>query len=188
MAPSSSRQTFFEFLENNVWWFFIFGPPALGGLCAYLAKWETTDLVILTSVLLGTGVVVTALYFWHRVRIVQAEAALKQAMLQRDLSPDEIERLLLANVTPPDPPRTDAQAIEELMECLAKASVPATTIEQVLKSLRELESPLKQVVCSAVVGLLRGSVGGVTTKEKIMAVVHGLTKPVRRSAQEVGQE
>jgi len=131
---------------------------------------------------------VTALFFWHRVRLAQAEAALKQAMLQRDLSPDEIERLLSANSTPPDPPRTDAQAIEELTECLAKALVPATTIEQVMKALRELESPLKQSVCSGVVGLLRGSIGGVTTKEKIMAVVHGQTKPVRRSTQEVGQE
>src|SRR5262245_38718050 len=175
MGSSSSRQTLSQFITDNAWWFFVFGMPALGGLFAYLAKWDSRDLIILTGVLLGAGIIVTALFFWHRVRIVQAEAALKQTMLQKELSPDDIERLLSANSTPGEPPRTDEQAIEELATCLAKSLVPDATIEQVMKAVREAEPPLKQSICSAVVGLARGTFSGVVSKEKVMAVVRGLT-------------
>src|SRR5271170_5889459 len=67
---------------------------ALMLIVPFLANWSPPELIGLIGVLTAAALVITGLLFWRRVRLAQADAACKQAMLERGLSVDEIERLL----------------------------------------------------------------------------------------------
>jgi hypothetical protein len=56
-----------------------------------------------------TSVSSTVAYYWHKIHKTEVEAALKQEMIQRGMSADEIERVLRATASgkssvPPDSP------------------------------------------------------------------------------------
>ena len=175
MNRSDPHKRLLDLVEHNAWLFIAIGIPALGGILGYFANWSPAELIGLIAVLVAAGIATTGLLFWRRVRLAQADAALKQGMLQRGLTPDEIERLIRVDTTNQTLPRADDAAIEELAECLGACEVPEAVIEQIMGAVRAAEPPMRQPVCSAVLGLVRGS-GGDATEEKILAVVRGLTK------------
>ena len=90
-----------------------------------------------------TSVVATVAQAWQKVRRTEQEAVLKQEMLQRGLSVEEMERLLHTTSTGPRaavklPPAADGDdgAIEELAECLGECQASAPVIENLPPSSR----------------------------------------------------
>jgi hypothetical protein len=166
--------------ESTIDWGFV-APMAIGLLpmaflfiLPHLANWSPLE-VILIGVLTAAALVVTGLQFWRRVSLAHAEAALKQAMLQRGLTPDEIERLLRVDSTPtqaPVPPLTDNQAIAELVGLLGAREVPTNEMEQILAAVMAVEPANRHVVCSSLLKFCEVSDGD---SEKMLAVVRALT-------------
>jgi hypothetical protein len=71
--------------------------------------WELfrSPLFIIFAFLTITSVVSTIAYYWYKIHKTEVEAALKQEMIQRGMSADEIERILKATASgkssaPPD--------------------------------------------------------------------------------------
>jgi hypothetical protein len=171
MSKSADEDSFQDWFEENAWWVSVVGLPAAGAVLGHFAKWNPWELIGLVGVLLAGGVILAGLLFWRRVRLVQADAALKQAMLQRGLTPDEIERLLRANSEPAPPPATDERALGDLVAALGECEVPAADIEQILASIRAQESSQRQALCLAAREMVQKSEGDV---EKVRAVIRGL--------------
>ena len=132
MKPSKPPEPPLHWIEENAWWILVFGLPALGGLFAHFANWKPAELIGLTAVLAAAAITAMGLLFWRRVRLAQTDASLKLTMLQRGLTPDEIERLLSADFRPPPVPPTDEQILEELATCLHQSGISETVIEKVL--------------------------------------------------------
>jgi hypothetical protein len=173
MNRSPSPKTFFNLLGENVWLVLLFGLPAVGGLFGHLAKWSPGELEVLVAILVAAVIAAMTLYFWHRVRLAQADAALKQSMLQRGLTPDEIERLLCCQSGPPEEPPTEERAIEEVAACLRKSNVSVAAMEQVFTAMRIAEPPTRQALLSAIRGLA-GEWGNSANEKAVLAVVRGL--------------
>jgi len=173
MNRSKSQKRLLDWIEENAWWAMLFGLPGLGGLLAHFGNWSPAELIGLTAVLATAAIIATGLLFWRSVRLVQADAALKQSMLQRRLTLDEIERLLSSDAGPPQPPPTDDQAIEELAACLHQSGVSEPVIEEVFTAVRAAESPIRQSLCHAIQGL-SGDSGNEADEKEILAAVRGL--------------
>jgi hypothetical protein len=129
-----------------------------------------------------TSVVATVAQAWQKVRRTEQEAVLKQEMLQRGLSVEEMERLLRTTSTGPRVAAKlpvaagDDAAIEELAQCLGECQASATVIEKVLAAVHTADSSVKQTLCRAILALLRGS-GQEANEEQILAVVRGFARP-----------
>jgi SOS response regulatory protein OraA/RecX len=65
----------------------------------FLSKFDGGELIGLITVLGGVCIAVIALVAnqWRRVRVAELEAGLKQQMIDRGMSPAEIEQLLAAS-------------------------------------------------------------------------------------------
>jgi hypothetical protein len=127
-----------------------------------------------------TSVVATLAQAWQKVRRAEQEAALKQEMLRRGLTVEEMERLLRVNSKRSDddktPPSTDEEAIEALAECLGECRASANVIEQVLAAVRAADPSVRQTACRAVQAVIRESEQE-AGDEQILAVVRGLCRP-----------
>ena len=66
-------------------------------------------LFIIFSFMTITGVVSTISYYWSKVRRAEIEAALKQEMIQRGMSADEIEKVLAASGKKTDTGKEDRE-------------------------------------------------------------------------------
>ncbi len=183
MDNSHFQKRVLELFEDHAWWVFLFGVPGSGAILAYLGEWSSTAVIALTAVLVGAGIATTALLFWRRIQLAQTDSALKQAMLQRGLAPEEIERLVRVDTNRPQLSRTPDDAIEELAACLGECAVSAPVLEQIMAVVRAEEPPMRQVLSSAVVGLVRG-LGGEADEEKILAVIRGLTNRADQSSEQ----
>jgi hypothetical protein len=64
-----------------------------------LSKFDSVYLIPLTAIVVGclTGIICKISDNWRKVRVSEMEFALKQDMLQRGMSADEIDRVLAAN-------------------------------------------------------------------------------------------
>jgi hypothetical protein len=68
--------------------------------------WEHLGMVLGLSVVIGlpvVGWVITEIAKnWRKVRVSEHQAALKQSMIERGMSADEIERVMSAGASAPD--------------------------------------------------------------------------------------
>ena len=98
-------------------------------------------LFLILIALCGTLIAVTAIiaHYWHIVRQSEADASLKQDMLNRGLSIDQIERLLKASsqsVEIPERPDTISDKEYTLIEKLLDEGKSAEDIERILRACR----------------------------------------------------
>jgi hypothetical protein len=164
-----------QWIEENYWLFALFGVPVVGAILAHLAHWSPAELIVLVGVLLVAGILITALLFWRRVRLVQAEAALKTAMLQRGLTVDEMERLLRAGPRaerPPPPLTTEDQIIGEIVGHMTGPDVSEQDLEKVLAALTAVEPGKKLALCSTLLRMIKMSD---PDPDRMLAVIRGLT-------------
>jgi hypothetical protein len=173
MNRSDPQKRLLDWIEGNAWWTILLGLPAAGGYFGHLANWRPSELIGLIAVLFGAAIAAMTLLFWRRVRLAQSEAALKQAMLQRGLAPDEIERLMACSSQPPPPPQTEEQAVEDLAACLHESAISDSVIAQVFTAIRLAEPPLKRSICHAIRGLA-GDSGDEAEEKQILAALRGL--------------
>jgi hypothetical protein len=103
---------------------------------------------------------------WQKVRTADADARLKQAMLARGLSMDEMQVLLQP------PAMLDEQLVEKLGNLLAERD--AATIEYVMRAFDASDLPRKRLLYHAILGLCEG---GDPSEEQMLAVVVGLGRP-----------
>jgi hypothetical protein len=170
MNRSDPQKRLLDWIEENAWWAMLFGLPGAGAVLAHLANWSAVELIGLMAVLFGAALAAMALLFWRRVRLAQADAALKQAMLEQGLSPDDIERLLTCPSAPPHPPQTEEEAIEDLAACLRQSAISETVMAQVFTAVRAAEPPLRLPICHAIRGLA-GESGDEADEKQILAAV-----------------
>jgi hypothetical protein len=131
-----------------------------------------------------TSVVGTIAHAWQKIRRAEAATRLQQAMLERGLSVDEMERLLrpaaLVNEgsdtqsPAPETPLSEEQLVEKLANRLAGESASEGTIQQVMEAFHASDLPGKRLLYHAIFGL---SEGFQATDEQILAVVRGLCRP-----------
>ena len=169
MSETESR--FWRWWEENWFWMLLFGSPAVAGFFTFLAKWPAAEVIVLTAILLAAVIVMVGLVFWRQVRLRQADAAFKQALLQRELSVADIERLVTCQ--PAEPTPTEAESLAKLTGCLHASEVPENIIEQVFAAIRRADPSLRQSIGSALCGL-GGDAGDEATEAEILAVLRGL--------------
>ena len=80
-------------------------PTALLLVIPFLSHWTPLEWIGLIGVLAASALAMTALLFWRRVRLAQADAACKQGLLQKGLSADDAERLIRGGEARAAPPR-----------------------------------------------------------------------------------
>jgi hypothetical protein len=134
------------------------------------------------------SVTATIAQAWQKVRRGEQEMALKQEMLRRGLSVEEIERLLHASSRAQDGPAAspDEKAVEKLIECLGEHGASARVIEQILAAVRSADPALRRPLCRAVKAVLENSsLEGEAKDEQVLAVVRGLSTAERPSPVEV---
>ncbi len=131
---------------------------------------------------IACSVTATIAQAWQKVRRGEQEAALKQEMLRRGLSVEEMERVLRANSKPQDNTAAspDEKAVEQLVWCLGENGISGRVIEQVLAAVRSADPALKRGLCRAVPAVLKYSdLEGEAKDEQVLAVVRGLVPPDR---------
>src|SRR6202051_3211714 len=104
-----------------------------------LDKFNPPDLIALVVALGGlvAGAIVAVAYLWSRVRIVETEACLKQQMVEKGISPAEIEQVSKATKGPPGPTGNAAMDKAALIQMLADHGYEGEDIERVLKAYGE---------------------------------------------------
>jgi hypothetical protein len=128
------------------------------------------------------SVTATITQAWQKVRRLEQEAVLKQEMLRRGLSVEEMERLLRANSKPQDDVAAspDEKAIEELIACLGEHGASGSVVEQILAVVQSADPALRRALCRAVKAVLENSsLEGEAKDEQILGVVRGLCPPNR---------
>jgi hypothetical protein len=116
-----------------------------------------------------TSVVATVAGVWQKVRRAQLNTTLKEEMLERGLSVEEMERVL----RPAGQPLPEESAYRAFGECLAAQSLSGTSLEEIMVSFREADLPAKW----ALVQTLRGLANGGGQRSLSMEEMKRLLKP-----------
>jgi hypothetical protein len=160
-----------------------------------------------------TTVAATVAQAWQKVRKAQVDAALKQEMLQRGLSVEEIARVLnpkemadaalkkemlerglsveemervLKPPKAPEAPLSEDATYRELGACLATQEIPGPALGEIIAAFRALELPAKRALVHMLKGIVDG--GGDLGELWLLAMVRGLRSfpdaPPARAASE----
>lgn len=133
---------------------------------------------LLFAMIVIPSVVATIARAWQKVRRAEQEAALKQDMLQRGLSVEEIERVLRASAQPPsdNAKESDEHVLEEMAGILGGCQASPRGIEEILAMVQAADSASKSAILRAVQGLRDGSEEDIK-EDQIRAVIRGLAHP-----------
>lgn len=135
----------------------------------YFMTWQPAQLITLTAILAGLILGLAGLRAYVVVKNKQTDAALRQAMLQRGLTVDEIERLLpiqehgLLGLTKSEPVEN---VYWEMMQRLRAFSPSA--VEAVLRAYKAADSETQQLLSQALHALMSEDDA---TEEQVLAVV-----------------
>ncbi len=175
MSRRTSR--LWDFIEGNWFWIMLFGVPGIGAATGRFASWSPTEITTLAGILAITLVCLTALTFWKRVRVAQAEAAVTQAMLQRELTVEEMERLQRASTTWGQETEgegtedEETQQLGELVNQLAVQGVSDPVTEQVLVAFRGAETRTRRQLAHTLITLAEN---GNASNERVQVIVRSL--------------
>src|SRR5262249_53929540 len=142
-------------------------------MSTFLAKWEPVDLIILVSVLAGTAVLIVGIVAWRRIWLTQADAELKEALLNRGLSVEDVMRL-----SPPAPPEeseaepTADETLGEIAGYLTTAEMPAPDVEEVMALVAAATPPARRTLA----GVLAGMAESGAEPEQMLGAVRGLCR------------
>ena len=97
-----------------------------------LAKFEAGELIALAAVIGGALIAIFAVvsYQWGRVRVAELETSLKQQMLEKGMSADEIEQVMKTTKAP-----TDTKV--GLVQMMIEHGYEGEDIERVMKAYNE---------------------------------------------------
>jgi hypothetical protein len=128
------------------------------------------------------SVVGTIAHSWQKIRRAETATRLKQTMLERGLSVDEMDRLLRPTASSDDESDTqnpapesigsDGQLVQSLTSYLAGHR--EETIQRVMEALNASDPPGKRLLCHAIIGLFEGAGGN---EKEILAIVRGFCRP-----------
>jgi hypothetical protein len=132
---------------------------------------------ILTVTFLFGGWIIVAIVArvsksWLKIHQSEHQAALKQSMIERGMSADDIERVLRAG--PSSLEESEHDDTTELTKKLAEHGVPGTALEQIVGTYRSAGPGTKKTISKTVVAMIDG---GAET-EQLLAVVRALGRPV----------
>src|SRR5262245_12547302 len=142
----------------------------------FLSKWSPGEFIALAGVVFGAVVAIVWLSLRRSVRLAAMAADLKQEMLRRGMSVDEINRLLSAPTSfcmPQPRLRTDEQAVGEVAAILASNDASALEIEQLLRMLQTADSATRQMVCHTLTNMSENG----ASPEQMVYAIRGLCKP-----------
>jgi hypothetical protein len=151
----------------------------------FLAKWQPIEFVFLVAILTTLIVVVFGFVIWHHVRMKQADIALRQEMLRRELSIEEMERFLKlpcqqsTNSVFSTPVSTDESNMQKVGQALVEAEVSADEIEQIMIMIQASDPPTKETVFQ----MIQGMVNGGADNEQLIGAIRGCCTPVRVASQ-----
>lgn len=105
---------------------------------------------------------------WVKVRKATTDAALKQEMLRRGLSVEEMERVLRAA----EPVMSEEAAHRALGEVVAGQKISAAALEETVAAFRAADAATKREVVQLLQGIATST--GALSEETLLAVVRGL--------------
>lgn len=174
---------------------------------ALVSKLHNDEMFLLLSLLamltVGLLIAVTAIIVtnWRRVRQSDAESALKQDMLQRGMSAEDIERVIrVTSIVPEKPPvevshplviAAKANGLKELTEKQLQAKVASDLavyemdrekMEEALDALCRADLETQRAVAQAVGHMIENG----AEHEQIHAAVVNLCKPSRANSADAG--
>lgn len=144
---------FFEHLSSALFVTFIFGGWVITSVVSSIAK------------------------NWRKVHESEHQAALKQSMVDKGMSVEDIERVLRASSI-----STDEEAVKPavptvpavaLATQLMQHEVPAATLEQILDAFRGGDAATQQALAQSIEEMLDGG----AESEQILAAVRALCRP-----------
>jgi enoyl-CoA hydratase/carnithine racemase len=147
----------------------------MNALLERLATSSPVELIGFAAVVLFSIVALTALWCWRRVRLTQAATAWRLALLQREFSAEETERLLHA--ADGSSASDGEEAIAEVARALGENLVAPEVVEQVMSMVRNADLATQKTVAAAVQAFREGA-DEQATAEQILATVRGLCGPV----------
>ena len=140
---------------------------------------------ILTVTFLFGGWIIVAIVArvtknWRLIHESEHAAALKQSMIERGMSADDIERVLRA---------TPAGALDEsggkeatkISEKLAEHGVSAPAVEQILDAFRTASPGLRKTLAGTVVAMLDGG----AKSDQVLAAVRAIARPGPDTSQDI---
>ncbi len=120
-----------------------------------------------------TSLTATIVRAWHKVRQAEADTALKQAMLQRGLSVEDIERLSGSA----EAPLSEETVGRALGECLGSSSLEysAPALEKAMSIFQAADLPSKRLLVRTLQGIVKGE--GALSEEQLLGLIRGLCQP-----------
>jgi hypothetical protein len=134
---------------------------------------------LLFAMITLTSVAGTLASAWRKVRRDEQEAALKQEMLRREMSVEEMARVLglgTKSSREEDKPGSEESYIEDMAAHLAGCEASTSTIEEVLTAVRAADPASRKAIARSVQAIVDNH--GEATEAQILGVVRGLTRPV----------
>jgi hypothetical protein len=116
---------------------------------------------------------------WRKVQESEHAAALKQSMIERGMSVDEIERVLRAAPATSD----SEEALDEstrISKKLAEHGVPGPAVEHIVGAYHAANPGTKKTLSATVVAMLDGG----ADSEQVLAAVRAIARPSATAPQE----
>jgi hypothetical protein len=110
---------------------------------------------------------------WRRVQESEHAAALKQSMIERGMSADEIERVLRATPAGVSEDFDGGGEATKISKKLAEHSVAAPAVEQILGAFRAANPGMRKTLAGTVVAMLDGG----AKSDQVVAAVRAIARP-----------
>jgi len=136
--------------------------------------WNDITGVVTVSLIFGGWVIVAVVGSiaknWRRIQESEHAAALKQGMIERGMSADEIERVLRAGPGPAENEAIDDTS--ELATKLAEHGVSGQEMEEILTAYCNARPAAKKTLSQTVIAMVDGG----ATSEQILAAARALSR------------
>jgi hypothetical protein len=131
--------------------------------------------IVTVSLIFGGWIIVAVVSSvaknWRKVHESEHLAVLKQSMIERGMSADEIERVLRAG--PEALTESASDATTELSKKLAEHGVAAPAMEQILNAFHTAKAQDRKTLSNTVLAMLNGGAGS----DQVLAAVRALSRP-----------
>ena len=139
--------------------------------------WNSLTWLLFWVFILGGGSALITLInslakHWRKVRESEHLAALKQSLVERGLSVEEIERIVRAAPESQDQ-ETDETPAVQLTKALAEQKVPPEALEEILRAFQASDPATQRTLAHTVEALCEND----AKAEHILAAVRGLARP-----------
>jgi hypothetical protein len=139
-------------------------------------------MTLLVTFIAGGWVIVavanTIVKNWRMARESEHQAALKQTMIDKGMSVEDIERVVRVSPTPPEPPppqpaQAEDSAAVDVATKLAEHEVPAPAVEEILRAFQASDPQTRQTLAKVVESMLDNGADA----DRVLAAVRALAHP-----------